>query len=63
MSFLQSVMVSVADFEEYARKHLPKMAFDYYASGADEQQTLTDNIWAFKRFLGQLLLVRLSIRF
>ena len=46
----------MADFEEYARKHLPKMAFDYYAGGADEQQTLKENVLAFKRYSSKTLI-------
>ena len=41
--------VCVADFEDHAKKHLPKMVFDYYACGAGEQQTLKENVAAFKR--------------
>ncbi|XP_045886096.1 uncharacterized protein LOC123957394 [Micropterus dolomieu] len=39
--------VCVADFEEEARKVLPKAVYDYYRSGADEQITLADNVAAF----------------
>lgn len=41
--------VCVADFEEYARKFLPKSVYDYYRSGADDQETLADNVAAFSR--------------
>lgn len=41
--------VCVSDFEEEARKVLPKAVYDYYYSGADEQKTLTENIAAFNR--------------
>jgi len=40
--------VNAADFEEYARRHLPKQVFDYYSSGATDQQTLKSNVNAFK---------------
>lgn len=42
--------VCVNDFEQEAFKRLPKLALDYYRSGADEEQTLKDNITAFRRF-------------
>ncbi|KAG7504948.1 hydroxyacid oxidase 1 [Solea senegalensis] len=42
--------VCVSDFEDEARKVLPKSVFDYYRSGADQQHTLTDNVAAFNRW-------------
>ncbi|XP_034047038.1 hydroxyacid oxidase 1 [Thalassophryne amazonica] len=42
--------VCVSDFEEEARRVLPKAVYDYYRSGADEQLTLADNVAAFKRW-------------
>uniref|UniRef100_A0A3Q3WGN6 FMN hydroxy acid dehydrogenase domain-containing protein n=1 Tax=Mola mola TaxID=94237 RepID=A0A3Q3WGN6_MOLML len=41
--------VCVSDFEEEARKVLPKSVYDYYHSGPEEQRTLADNIAAFNR--------------
>lgn len=41
--------VCVSDFEEEAKKVLPKAVDDYYRSGADSQNTLTDNTAAFDR--------------
>lgn len=41
--------VCVTDFEEEARRVLPKAVYDYYRSGADEQHTLADNVAAFNR--------------
>lgn len=41
--------VCVADFELHAKRVLPKSVFDYYVSGADEQETLNDNVAAFSR--------------
>ncbi|XP_072032431.1 2-Hydroxyacid oxidase 1-like [Amphiura filiformis] len=43
-------LVCVDDFEKKAEQLLPKFAFDYYAGGADDQQTLQDNKEAFTRF-------------
>ncbi|XP_072298186.1 2-Hydroxyacid oxidase 1 [Eucyclogobius newberryi] len=45
-----SKRVCVSDFEEQARKVLPKAVYDYYRSGADEQHTLHDNVEAFNRW-------------
>lgn len=42
--------VCVSDFEEEARRVLPKAVYDYYRSGADEQNTLADNVAAFNRY-------------
>lgn len=42
--------VCVSDFEEEARKVLPKAVYDYYRSGADEQLTLANNLAAFNRW-------------
>ena len=41
--------VCVDDFEKHAKKHLPKYAFEYFAGGADEENTLRENVEAFKR--------------
>lgn len=45
-----SQCVCVSDFEERARRVLPKAVYDYYRSGADEQRTLQDNVEAFSRW-------------
>ncbi|XP_059324335.1 2-Hydroxyacid oxidase 1 isoform X1 [Ammospiza nelsoni] len=42
--------VCIADFEEYARSFLPKSVYDYYSSGADDQETLAENVAAFSRW-------------
>ncbi|XP_054051577.1 2-Hydroxyacid oxidase 1 [Rissa tridactyla] len=42
--------VCIADFEEYAKKFLPKSVYDYYRSGAGDQETLADNVAAFARW-------------
>eukprot|EP00062_Callorhinchus_milii_P019647 gi/632974423/ref/XP_007903670.1/ PREDICTED: hydroxyacid oxidase 1 [Callorhinchus milii] len=41
--------VCLSDYEQYAQQVLPKAVFDYYCSGADDQQTLADNVAAFSR--------------
>ncbi|XP_033915857.1 2-Hydroxyacid oxidase 2 isoform X3 [Melopsittacus undulatus] len=42
-------MVCLSDFEAYAKKHLPKIAWDYFAAGADDCSTRDENILAYKR--------------
>ena len=44
------VPICMKDFEEFAKASLTKNAYDYYSSGADEQQTLQENEVAFKRY-------------
>ncbi|CAM6056606.1 unnamed protein product [Sphagnum tenellum] len=42
-------VVKVDEFEALAKKKMPKMAFDYYASGAEDEHTLQQNREAFSR--------------
>ncbi|KAM9804964.1 2-Hydroxyacid oxidase 2 [Neosynchiropus ocellatus] len=42
-------MVCLSDFEEYAKQHLPKIAWDYYSAGADDCCTRDNNLLAYKR--------------
>ncbi|GAB2250049.1 hypothetical protein Droror1_Dr00013408 [Drosera rotundifolia] len=41
--------VNVNEFQELARKILPKMYYDFYTSGAEDQHTLRENLEAFSR--------------
>ncbi|XP_057867695.1 peroxisomal (S)-2-hydroxyacid oxidase GLO4 isoform X1 [Cryptomeria japonica] len=41
--------VNVSEFSELARQVLPKMVYDYYAGGAEDEWTLKQNIAAFQR--------------
>lgn len=43
-------MITLDDYEGKARKVLSKMAYDYYRSGAEQQQTLKRNRKAFRSF-------------
>jgi 4-hydroxymandelate oxidase len=43
-------MITVDDFEAEARARLPRAAYDYYRSGADEEHTLRKNREAFARW-------------
>jgi len=42
-------IVNVFEYEALAKEKLPKMVFDYYASGAEDQWTLQENRRAFER--------------
>ncbi|XVE88591.1 hypothetical protein DITRI_Ditri19aG0081600 [Diplodiscus trichospermus] len=41
--------VNVNDFQELARQALPKMCYDYFSGGAEDQHTLKENVEAFHR--------------
>ncbi|XP_075107356.1 peroxisomal (S)-2-hydroxyacid oxidase GLO4 isoform X1 [Nicotiana tabacum] len=41
--------VNVNEFQELARQVLLKMYYDYYTGGAEDQQTLKENVEAFRR--------------
>lgn len=44
-------ITNVEEYEPLARQKLPKMVFDYYASGAEDQWTLRENRNSFSRIL------------
>jgi 4-hydroxymandelate oxidase len=41
--------LTLADFHDLAAARLPRVAYDYYASGADDEHTLSDNEAAWAR--------------
>ncbi|XP_075667383.1 peroxisomal (S)-2-hydroxyacid oxidase GLO4-like isoform X3 [Castanea sativa] len=43
--------VNVNEFQELAREALPKMYYDFYAGGAEDQYTLKENLEAFHRIM------------
>ncbi|KAF3323465.1 Peroxisomal (S)-2-hydroxy-acid oxidase GLO4 [Carex littledalei] len=43
--------VNVREYEEIAKQVLPKMFFDYYNGGAEDEHTLRENMEAFKRIM------------
>jgi len=43
--------VNVSEFQELARQALPKMYYDYFKGGADDEFTLRENIKAFQRIM------------
>ncbi|KAF3325683.1 peroxisomal (S)-2-hydroxy-acid oxidase GLO3-like protein [Carex littledalei] len=44
-------VTNVCEYEELAKKKLPKMVYDYYSAGAEDQWTLKENREAFSRIL------------
>ncbi|KAL8142283.1 hypothetical protein V2J09_015315 [Rumex salicifolius] len=46
-----SKVTNVMEYEAIAKQKLPKMVYDYYASGAEDQWTLAENRNAFSRIL------------
>ncbi|KAA0053521.1 peroxisomal (S)-2-hydroxy-acid oxidase GLO4-like [Cucumis melo var. makuwa] len=46
---ISSDPVKVEDFKELAKLALPKVYYDFYAGGAEDEHTLRDNIQAFQR--------------
>lgn len=45
------LITNVMEFEAIAKENLPKMVYDYFASGAEDQWTLQENRNAFSRIL------------
>ncbi|PIA41638.1 hypothetical protein AQUCO_02200223v1 [Aquilegia coerulea] len=42
-------ITNVEEYEPLAKQRLPKMVYDYYASGAEDQWTLRENMNSFAR--------------
>ena len=51
-------MFNLDDYQKEAKRKLPKPLFEYIASGTDDEQTLTENVSAFK---GWYLLPRVMV--
>ncbi|MQM05480.1 hypothetical protein Taro_038290, partial [Colocasia esculenta] len=49
--FVKMEITNVNEYEAIAKEKLPKMVYDYYASGAEDQWTLKENRNAFTRIL------------
>ena len=47
---MEGEVVCLDDFEEHARRQLPKFVFDFYSLGALEQETVRENRRAFRRY-------------
>ncbi|KAK2968723.1 hypothetical protein RJ640_005910 [Escallonia rubra] len=44
-------VTNITEYQAIAKEKLPKMAYDYYASGAEDQWTLQENRYAFSKIL------------
>ncbi|TVU41392.1 hypothetical protein EJB05_14907, partial [Eragrostis curvula] len=44
-------ITNITEYQAIAKQKLPKMAYDYYASGAEDEWTLKENTEAFSRIL------------
>jgi FMN-dependent dehydrogenase len=56
-------VINLDELEERARELLPQMAYDYYASGANDEFTLRENRAAYERIaLLPRMLVDVSVR-
>ncbi|CAN8270167.1 unnamed protein product [Cochlearia groenlandica] len=44
-------IVNVKEFQELAKQALPKMYYDFYSGGAEDQHTLKENVEAFTRIM------------
>lgn len=42
-------LTNIHEFQELARLALPKMFYDFYAGGAEDEHTLEENKKAFQR--------------
>ena len=47
--------VCLADFEVHFKNSLNKNVLDYYSSGANQEQTLKDNMEAFTRYVSTVM--------
>ncbi|XP_058079582.1 peroxisomal (S)-2-hydroxyacid oxidase GLO4-like isoform X6 [Magnolia sinica] len=45
--------VNISEFQELARQALPKMNYDYFSGGAEDEHTLRENVEAFRRITFQ----------
>ncbi|KAM0017555.1 putative (S)-2-hydroxy-acid oxidase [Helianthus debilis subsp. tardiflorus] len=43
--------VNVKEYQELAKQALPKMYYDFFAGGSEDQHTLKENVEAFKRII------------
>lgn len=50
------------EYEAIAKEKLPKNAYDYYASGAEDQWTLKENRNAFSRILYVLFFININLQ-
>jgi len=48
---MENDAVNVNEFQELARQTLPKMFYDFFKGGAEDEYTLRENIKAFQRIM------------
>ena len=46
---IERALLNLEDYHQRAKGKLPKMIYDFYSTGSDDQTTLMDNIHAFRR--------------
>lgn len=46
---IERALLNLEDYHQRAKGKLPKMVYDFYSTGSDDQTTLMDNIQAFRR--------------
>jgi isopentenyl diphosphate isomerase/L-lactate dehydrogenase-like FMN-dependent dehydrogenase len=46
---ISRILLNVEDYHQAAKAVLPKMTYDYYRSGADDELTLQENVHAYRR--------------
>ncbi|KAL0817019.1 hypothetical protein Bca101_073463 [Brassica carinata] len=51
LSFIWIKIVNVNEFQELAKQALPKIYYDFYSGGAEDQHTLKENVEAFTRIM------------
>lgn len=44
-------IVNVNEFQEMAKRALPKMYYDYFNGGAEDEHTVKENVEAFHRIM------------
>lgn len=44
-------VVNVNEFQLLAKQALPKMYYDFFAGGAEDEHTLKENVEAFRRIM------------
>jgi len=42
--------ISLDDFHDYSKKHLPKMVYEYYAHGANNNETVKENLKSYLNY-------------
>lgn len=51
IGIMEGEPVNVNEFQELARQALPRMYYDFFTGGAEDQYTLKENVEAFRRII------------